>query len=90
MREKTKVMLARNKEIRKEDEAKRSLILSTHRDHVLHTNESFSSLSHSISFLLQEYEVVFPKVLSSGYLLRGIEHQIDFMLGTQLPTKLNY
>ncbi|KAK4729578.1 hypothetical protein R3W88_022566 [Solanum pinnatisectum] len=65
-----------------------SLILLTHRDHVLQTNQSHSSLPNSISFLLQDYEDVFPTELPSGFApLRGIEHQIDFVSRSQLPNK---
>jgi hypothetical protein len=41
--------------------------------------------------LLQEYADVFPKDLPLGLpLLRGIEHQIDLILGAQLPNRAPY
>ena len=52
---KAQVLLANYKEIREEIEFESSLILITHGDHVLQTNQSHSSLPNSISFLLQEY-----------------------------------
>ncbi|KAK4707194.1 hypothetical protein R3W88_033246 [Solanum pinnatisectum] len=74
---KAQVLLANYKEIREEIDSKSSLILITHRDHVLQTNQSHFSIPNSISFLLQDYEVVFPKELPSGFTpLRGIEHQM--------------
>ncbi|KAH0701770.1 hypothetical protein KY285_016048 [Solanum tuberosum] len=88
---KAQVLLSNYKEIREEIESESSLILITHRDHVLQTNKSHSSLPNSISFLLQGYEDVFPKELPSGLPpLRGIEHQIDFVPGSQLPNKPAY
>ncbi|KAK4731496.1 hypothetical protein R3W88_024484 [Solanum pinnatisectum] len=88
---KAQVLLANYKEIREEIESESSLILITHRDHVLQTNQSHSSLPNSISFLLQDYEEVFPKELPSGLSpLQGIEHQIDFVPGSQLPNKPAY
>jgi len=88
---KAQVLLANYKEIREEIESESSLILITHRDHVLQTNQSHSSLPSSISFLLQDYEDVFPKELPSGFPpLRETEHQIDFVSGSQLPNKSAY
>ncbi|XP_049373468.1 uncharacterized protein LOC125838463 [Solanum verrucosum] len=82
------VLLAKYKEIREKVDAKGSLILITHRDHVLLTNQFHSSLPHSISFLLQDYDDVFLKGLPSGLPpLWGIEHQIDFMSGSLWPNK---
>ncbi|XP_049381309.1 uncharacterized protein LOC125845845 [Solanum stenotomum] len=85
------VLLANYKEIREEIESGSSLILITHRDHALQTNQSHSCLPNSISFILQEYQDVFPKELPRGLpTLRGIEHQIDFVPGSQLPNKPAY
>ncbi|XP_049368159.1 uncharacterized protein LOC125833042 [Solanum verrucosum] len=61
------------------------------KDHVLQTNQSHSSLPNSISFILHDYEDVFPKKLPSGLPpLRIIENQIDFVPGSQLPNKTAY
>ncbi|XP_015159875.1 uncharacterized protein [Solanum tuberosum] len=88
---KAQVLLANYKEIREEIESESSLILITHRNHVLQTNQSHSSLPNSISFILQDYEDVFPEELPSGLPpLRGIEHQIDFVPRSQLPNKPSY
>jgi hypothetical protein len=45
----------------------------------------------AVSNLLQEYADVFPKDLPPGLPpLRGIEHQIDLIPGTQLPNRAPY
>jgi hypothetical protein len=44
-----------------------------------------------VANLLQEYVVVFPKDLPPGLPpLHGIEHQIDLILGAQLPNRTPY
>ena len=41
--------------------------------------------------LLQEFEDLFPKEMPSGLPpIRGIEHQIDFILGAAIPNRLAY
>ena len=41
--------------------------------------------------LLQEFGDVFPKEISLGLPpLKGIEHQIDLVLGVSLPNRLAY
>ncbi|XP_059294604.1 uncharacterized protein LOC132047602 [Lycium ferocissimum] len=78
-------------DIREELEERQPVILLTHRDYALHTNELTSSLPSSISSLLQDYDDVFPTELPKGLPpLRGIEHQIDFVPGSQLPNKPAY
>ncbi|XP_060190611.1 uncharacterized protein LOC132619862 [Lycium barbarum] len=53
--------------------------------------KSISTLPSSISSLLQEYETLFPEEMPDGLPpLRGIEHQIDFVLDTQIPNKPAY
>ena len=45
----------------------------------------------AVANILQEYADVFPKDLPSGLPpLRGIEHQIDFIPGAQLPNRAPY
>lgn len=62
-----------------------------HRNYSLLSNELTSFLPSSISYLLQDYGDVFPKKLPRGLpLLRGIEHQIDFISTSQLPNKAAY
>jgi hypothetical protein len=48
-------------------------------------------ISPAVANLLQEYADVFPKDLPLGLPpLRGIEHQIDLIPGTQLPNRAPY
>jgi hypothetical protein len=52
------------------------------------TNQSLPSLAVS---LLQEFEDVFPEEMLSGLQpIRGIEHQIDFILGAVIPNRPAY
>ena len=49
-------------------------------------NNSPSTLPSVVLNLLQEYEDVFPKEVPPGLPpKRGIEHQIDLVLGAPLP-----
>ncbi|KAJ9707443.1 hypothetical protein PVL29_002460 [Vitis rotundifolia] len=55
------------------------------------TNELDESLPNVIVSLLQEYEDVFPNDVPSGLpLIRGIEHQIDFVPGATIPNRPAY
>ena len=55
------------------------------------TNELDESLPSVVVSLLQEYEDVFPNDVHSGLPpIRGIEHQIDFVLGATIPNQLAY
>jgi hypothetical protein len=48
-------------------------------------------LPHTITNLLQEFKDVFPVEIPPGVPpLRGIEHQIDLILGTMLPNRVEY
>jgi hypothetical protein len=48
-------------------------------------------LSHAITNLLQEFKDVFHAEIPSGLPhLRGIEHQIDLILGASLPNQATY
>ena len=55
------------------------------------TNELDESLPSVVISLLQEYKDVFPNNVLSGLPpIRGIEHQIDFVLGATIPNRLAY
>jgi hypothetical protein len=55
------------------------------------TNELDESLPSVVVSLLQEYEDVFPNDVPSGLLpIRGIEYQIDFVLGASIPNRPAY
>ena len=55
------------------------------------TNPNISSLSSSFQLLLQEFDDIFPEAMPDGLPpIRGIEHQIDFVPGTQIPNQPAY
>ena len=55
------------------------------------SNELTIFVSPSVELLLQEFKDVFPKEIPHGLPpLRGIEHQIDLLLGTSLPNRPAY
>jgi hypothetical protein len=55
------------------------------------TNELDESLPSVVVSLLQECEDMFPNDVPSGLPpIRGIEHQIDFVLGTSIPNQPAY
>ena len=55
------------------------------------TNELDESLPSVIVSLLQEYEDVFPNDVPNGLPpIRGIEHQIDFVLGATITNRQAY
>jgi len=55
------------------------------------SNELIISVSPSIELLLQEFKDVFPKEIPHGLPpSRGIEHQIDLLLGASLPNRPAY
>ena len=50
-----------------------------------------SSFHHEVASLLQEFVDVFPEEIPYGLPpSRGIEHQIDFILGASLPNRPAY
>ena len=55
------------------------------------TNELDESLPSVVVSLLQEYEDMFTNDVPSGLPpIRGIEHQIDFVLGATIPNRPTY
>jgi hypothetical protein len=55
------------------------------------TNELDESLPSVVASLLQEYEDVFPNDVPSELpLIRGIEHQINFVPGATIPNRTAY
>ena len=55
------------------------------------SSTSIKDLPPSIYALLHEFEVLFPKDGPHGLPpFRGIEHQIDFVLGASLPNRPAY
>ena len=82
---------AREGEVRKALLTRQPLLVLLYKGAYLSTNPNLSSLPSSFQTLLQEYEELFPKELPKGLPpLRGIEHQIDFILGVQIPNRPAY
>ena len=82
------VMMARRKELFVDHDKDTPMLLLAH---CFNTNPTNSSISPLIYLVLQYYEDVFSKELPQGLPpLWGIEHQIDFACGSQLPNKLAY
>ncbi|KAH0778701.1 hypothetical protein KY290_005128 [Solanum tuberosum] len=67
------------------------IILLTYKDVLINFEQLTPSLPNSVSSLLQNFEDVFPDDTPKGLPpLRGIEHQIDFVPGSQLPNRPAY
>jgi hypothetical protein len=67
------------------------MIVLLYKKALLNTNELDLALPSPIVSLLQEYEDVFPKETPHGLPpIRGIEHQIDFVLSATIPNRLAY
>ncbi|XP_044503434.1 uncharacterized protein LOC123224018 [Mangifera indica] len=84
---------ARGSEVRKAYLTRQPLILLVFKDACLsfESNSILSSLPSSFQALLQEFEDLFPESMPDGLPpLRGIEHQIDFIPGAQIPNRPAY
>ena len=58
-----------------------------YKDICLNTNKLNPSLPSVVTSLLQDFEYVFPEDIPKGLPpIRGIEHQIDFILGLKFQT----
>ncbi|WMV54627.1 hypothetical protein MTR67_048012 [Solanum verrucosum] len=67
------------------------IILLTYKEVLINFEQLTPSLPNSVSSLLQNFEDVFPDDTPKGLPpLRGIEHQIDFVPGSQLPNRPAY
>ncbi|PHU24011.1 Diacylglycerol kinase 1 [Capsicum chinense] len=66
------------------------IVLLTYREVMINTND-LTPLPSVVSRLLQDFNDIFPEDIPKGLLpLRGIEHQIDFVPGSQLPNRSAY
>ena len=62
------------------------MIVLLYKEAFLNTNEFDLTLPSSIISLLQEYEDLFPEETPHGLPpIRGIAHQINFVLGVAIP-----
>ena len=94
MREKEKnkgVFYAKASDVKNAFYTNQPIFVLLYKDVCFNTNELDESLPSVVVSLLQEYEDVFPNVVPSGLpLIRGIEHQIDFVPGTTIPNRPAY
>ncbi|XP_060211914.1 uncharacterized protein LOC132639485 [Lycium barbarum] len=86
-----KYLLAKPSNCLKGVDERRFLVCLVNKYLLLNANQATRTLPSSISSLFQEYKALFPEEMPTGLpLLRGIEHQIDFVPGSQIPNKLAY
>ncbi|OMO57530.1 reverse transcriptase [Corchorus capsularis] len=84
-------MLATKSEIKEALNDNSVLILLLLKYTLVSTNHLESELPSNIVSLLTDYVDVFPEEIPSGLPpIRGIEHQIDFIPGAQIPNKPTY
>ncbi|XP_060170562.1 uncharacterized protein LOC132601495 [Lycium barbarum] len=86
-----KCLLAKPSNFLKGVDERHFMVCLVNKDLLLNANQATSTLPSSMSSLLQEYEAFFPEEMPDGLPpLRGIEHQIDFVPGSQIPNKPAY
>ncbi|OMO99181.1 reverse transcriptase [Corchorus capsularis] len=84
-------MLATKSEIKEALHDNSVLILLLLKNTLVATNDLERELPSNIVSLLSDYLDVFPEEIPSGLPpIRGIEHQIDFIPGAQIPNKPAY
>ena len=67
------------------------IVLLTYREVMINTHDLTSSLPSGIWTLFQEFDNIFPSHITKGLpRLRGLEHQIDFVPGSQLQNRSIY
>ena len=67
------------------------MIVLLYKEAFLSTNDLNKSLSSVVISLLQEFDDVFSEEIPNGLPpIRGIEHQIDFVLGATIPNQPAY
>ena len=67
------------------------MIVLLYKEAYLNTNKLGASLPSSVVSILQEFDDVFLEEVPHGLPhIQGIEHQIDFVLGTSIPNRSTY
>ena len=90
-KEKKENLFATTSEIRAAFLKKQPMILFLYKEALMTNLDLDNSLPSVICVLFQEFTDVFPKEIPKGLLLiRGIEHQINFIPRVQIPNKPAY
>ncbi|XP_057984748.1 uncharacterized protein LOC131169580 [Hevea brasiliensis] len=90
-REKKMSLYVRGKEVREALQGGRPFCVLMYREVNLYLSDIDQNLPSGVVSLLQEFEDVFPDDLPSSLpLIRGIEHQIDLILGAPIPNRPAY
>ena len=83
--------IGRKNDIKEALEFEMPFMLFLFKEAHLSTNDLTGTLPNSVSTILQEFEDLFPKEFPEGLPpFRGIEHQIDLVLGVSIRNKLAY
>ncbi|XP_060210549.1 uncharacterized protein LOC132637485 [Lycium barbarum] len=86
-----KCLLAKPSNCLKGVDERHFMVCLVNKDLLLNANQATITLPSSMTSLFQEYEALFPEEMPDGLPpLRGIEHQIDFVPGSQIPNKPAY
>ena len=84
-------LFAKKSEVKRTFFSKQPVIVLLCKEAYLHTNELNSSLPSVIVTVLKEFKDVFPnEVLNGSALIKGIEHQVDFIPGANIPNRPAY
>jgi hypothetical protein len=79
---------AKESEVKRAFLADQPMIFLVYKESYLNLDETNQSLPSLDVSLLQEFKDVFPEEMPSGLPpIRGIEHQIDFILGVVIPDR---
>ena len=82
---------ARASEVKRAMFSKKPMIVLLYKEAFLNTNQLDDSLPSVVVSLLQAFDDVFPEEVPIGLpLIRGIEHQIDFVPGAVIPNRPAY
>ncbi|XP_057999302.1 uncharacterized protein LOC131178358 [Hevea brasiliensis] len=84
-------LYVRGRELRGALSGEMPLYILMYRENYLNVSDLNPSLPSSVASLLQDYQDVFPDEVPLGLPpIRDIEHQIDFILGAQIPNSPAY
>jgi hypothetical protein len=82
---------AKGSQIRSAFFTNKPMILLVYKEAYFNTNDLDSTIPSVFVSLMKEFDDVFPEDIPNGLPpLRGIEHQIDLMLGASIPNRPAY